>query len=284
MSKIAHMDDLWAEMPLFLALARNGALQKAADKLDVNRTTVARRLAVLEQKLGTKLFSSSNGVYELTSMGRDLMTVAEAAEAALYQSEALLFSEPPTPKGPLKITVPPHLMQIAAPLFPKLASKFPDLQIDLVATYQLEAVEARDADLALRILRKPPQFPLYGRKLLSLRGAVFRAKGKSFDECVELVRHGEVVVPAPLKNWPANLPKITIDDIWAKQELIAAGGFGRLPLFMGDADPRLERASDIMPDAGWRLWLVTQDAFRKSPRLRLIIDELSNFFLSLDVQ
>ncbi len=103
-------------MPLFLALARNQTLQAAADQLDVNRTTISRRLATLERKLGAKLFENTAGVYELTTLGRGLMANAEAAEAALYQSESMLFAEPPMPKGPLKITIPPHLMQMAAPM------------------------------------------------------------------------------------------------------------------------------------------------------------------------
>lgn len=281
MGKNAQLELLWAEMPLFLALARLGTLQRAADQLGVNRTTVARRLTALEQKIGSRLFASEAGKYLLTTVGRDLITVAEAAEAALYKSESLLFDQQVEPVGPLKITVPPHLMQMAAPVFPALAKKFPKLEIDLIATYQLEAIEARHADLALRILRTPPKFPLYGYNLKTLRGAIFRPKDSAGQDLVHLVRHGEAEVPPHIWRKPPEMRQLTTDDIWAKQEMIAAGGLGRLPLFMGDNDPRLERASDTLPDAGWRLWLITQDAFRASPRLQIVIDELSNFFSSL---
>lgn len=267
-------------MPLFLALARFGALQAAADQLDVNRTTVARRLNALEQKVGAKLFTGDAGRYMLTPVGRELLAVAEAAEAALYKSESLLFGDN-AGRGPLRITVPPHLMQIAAPLFIRLAQEHPAFEIDIVATYALEAIEAREADLALRFLRKPPQFPLYGRMLRPFFGAIYRACNSEPDGCVAVVRHGEVAIPNAYRRWRKDAPALQTDDIWVKQELIAAGGIGRLPTFMGDADPRLERASDLLPDAGWKLWLVTQDAFRASPRLRIVTEEISTFFLDL---
>lgn len=275
------MDSLWAEMPLFLAIARTGTISGAADQLDVNRTTVARRLKTLEQKTGAKLFAGNAGRYDLTPLGRDLLAVAEAAEAALYKSEAFLFDGQEEPTGPLKVSVPPHLMQIAAPLFVDMANRFPALEIDIVATYQLTALEAREVDLGLRILRRAPQFPIYGRMVRSFGGAVFRAVNHKPDREIQVLRHGEVELPAGMKELVQGKNSLITDDIWVKQELIAAGGIGRLPLFMGDADPRLERASSILPDAGWRLWLVTQDAFRASPRLSGLIEEISRYFRAL---
>ena len=52
--RTARLD--WEDVRFFAALARHGSLSAAARALTVNHATVARRLAALEQALGTKLF------------------------------------------------------------------------------------------------------------------------------------------------------------------------------------------------------------------------------------
>jgi DNA-binding transcriptional LysR family regulator len=46
----------WADVRIFVALARYGSLSATARVLGVNHATVARRLAGLERALRTKLF------------------------------------------------------------------------------------------------------------------------------------------------------------------------------------------------------------------------------------
>ena len=41
---------LWSHLEFFLATARHGTLSAAAKELDVNHTTVARRIASLEKE------------------------------------------------------------------------------------------------------------------------------------------------------------------------------------------------------------------------------------------
>jgi molybdate transport repressor ModE-like protein len=46
----------WDDMRFFLALSREGSISAAGRSLGVNHTTVARRIAALEEVLGTRLF------------------------------------------------------------------------------------------------------------------------------------------------------------------------------------------------------------------------------------
>jgi len=63
----------WADIRVFVALARYGSLSATARALRVNHATVARRLAGLEQALGAKLFERRPTGYVLTAAGRQAL-------------------------------------------------------------------------------------------------------------------------------------------------------------------------------------------------------------------
>ena len=80
----------WTDLRFFLELARAGTLSGASRRLDVEHTTVARRIDRLEKELGSTLFDRSREGYELTEMGHALLPHAEAMEgAALAAAEQL---------------------------------------------------------------------------------------------------------------------------------------------------------------------------------------------------
>ena len=73
----------WDAVQAFLAVARTGRISAAARRLDVEHTTISRRLAALEAALGVPLFYRTNTGYTLTAHGRNALTQAEAMEWAL---------------------------------------------------------------------------------------------------------------------------------------------------------------------------------------------------------
>jgi DNA-binding transcriptional LysR family regulator len=64
----------WSNLEYFLSVAREGSLSKAASKLDVNHSTVARRLDKLELDLNVKLFNRHNKGYELNKSWTGIAT------------------------------------------------------------------------------------------------------------------------------------------------------------------------------------------------------------------
>ena len=63
----------WNDLRTFLAVHRSGTLARAATTLGINATTVGRRLAVLEEELGAKLFDRTPDGYSVTQAGLDLL-------------------------------------------------------------------------------------------------------------------------------------------------------------------------------------------------------------------
>lgn len=67
----------WDDIRIFLAVQRAGTLRGAAQHLTIDQTTVSRRLAGLEQALGSRLFLRSTGGLVLTDTGQQVVRMAE---------------------------------------------------------------------------------------------------------------------------------------------------------------------------------------------------------------
>ena len=76
----APMD--WNDLRYFLAVADHGSTLAASRSLRVSQTTVARRIAALEQSLGHLLFDKRQAGYALTPDGTALLDRARQVEAA----------------------------------------------------------------------------------------------------------------------------------------------------------------------------------------------------------
>src|SRR5262245_45129560 len=66
----------WNDLKYFLTIARAGKLTTAARQLDVDHTTVSRRIGALEENLRATLFERSPQGYKLTQAGERLMAHA----------------------------------------------------------------------------------------------------------------------------------------------------------------------------------------------------------------
>ena len=70
----------WDELRYTLAIARAGNLTGAAVALGVTRTTVGRRLAAAEARLGVRIFDRTPEGLVATAAGAELVSAAEAVE------------------------------------------------------------------------------------------------------------------------------------------------------------------------------------------------------------
>ena len=77
----------WDHLRFFAALVQAGSLAGAARLLQVEHTTVARRIQALEKQTGIALFAREAGGHRLTEAGRHLLPGVEAMEAAVLGVE-----------------------------------------------------------------------------------------------------------------------------------------------------------------------------------------------------
>ncbi|MFK5984005.1 MAG: LysR family transcriptional regulator, partial [Pseudomonadota bacterium] len=100
----------WNALKLFLAIAENGTLTGAANALEVNHSTIFRRLNAFEDEIGGRLFERLNHGYELTTMGEELLIKANKIAISFENLERHIVGKDIQPKGTVKITAPNNIV------------------------------------------------------------------------------------------------------------------------------------------------------------------------------
>ncbi|PJZ01145.1 LysR family transcriptional regulator [Bacillus vallismortis] len=127
------------DLKIFRAVAREGSITKAAQKLNYVQSNVTARIHNLEEDLNIRLFHRTNRGMKLTAAGENLLQYADQVLALLDEAEksAQMGLHP---KGPLRIgsletTAVTHLPEHAA----SFLKRFPevDLSVNTADTHNL---------------------------------------------------------------------------------------------------------------------------------------------------
>ncbi len=89
----------WDDVRYFLAIARDGSVRAAAERLRVNHSTVLRRVAQLEKRLAARMFDRLPSGYRLTSAGEEVLALAAQMEASSNQLEARILGRDQSARG-----------------------------------------------------------------------------------------------------------------------------------------------------------------------------------------
>ena len=148
-------------------------MRAAAARFGVNHSTVLRRIAQLEERLGTKMFEKLPSGYRLTGAGEEVLEVAEQMEASLHQLETRIFGRDQSVRGLLRVTLPPFLAtHLLMPDLADFVRLHPDIEMEIVSTGEVINLTNREADVAIRIVADSKTLPL---NLHGLKGPEFLA-------------------------------------------------------------------------------------------------------------
>ena len=166
----------WNDLRYFLELSRQGKLVRAATRLQVDHTTVSRRITALEKQLNVRLFDKSPRGYQLTDAGLRLLPMAEEIEARsnrLYQDIA---GKDARLSGTVRVSVPEALgSQVIAPRIVEFCREHPGIEIELIAETRRMSLSKREADIAINLAR-PESGRLIAWKLCDYRLKLYGAE------------------------------------------------------------------------------------------------------------
>lgn len=149
----------WDNLRYFLELSRTRKLTAAARRLEVDHTTVSRRVQALEKSLGAQLFVREASGYSLTEAGRRLLPQAEAMESACAAIEQAREDQAESLSGHVRIGVTEgYGSVILAPQLAQLTQRYPHLGIDLLAVPRMFHLSRREADIVIT-LERPERGP-----------------------------------------------------------------------------------------------------------------------------
>lgn len=155
----------WDNIRVFNSVARQGSVGKAARELDINATTVLRRLDALEKEYGLTLFLRLQSGYTLTPKGQSLAVEAEriANDAQALKRKAAALQDPE--KGPLSVGVPAHTMINYSQVFCEFLGKYPDINLTIHAGRNFNELNETTVDASLLLTNRPP-LDYVGREVL----------------------------------------------------------------------------------------------------------------------
>ncbi len=168
----------WGDLRHFLAVARGGSTLSAGKILGVNQTTVARRVAVLEEALGEKLFDRTAGGYRLTEVGAALVQNAERVESEVEAFSRIVQQRSRRLSGVIRFTTNDVLADaLLNPWLGEFNKRFPSVKLEVHVSDQRLDLSRGEADIALRAGTTPVVGEgLVVRKLGSGKWGVYASK------------------------------------------------------------------------------------------------------------
>ena len=171
----------WDDVRYFLAVARGGSVRAAAEHLGVNHSTVLRRIAQLEERLGAHMFEKLPSGYRLTAAGEEVLEFADQMEASSHLLETRVFGRDQSVRGLLRVTLAPTLAtHLLMPDFADFARLHPDIEMEILSSGELANLTNREADVAIRVVydRKTLPLNLHGLKGPELFGGVYMSRDR----------------------------------------------------------------------------------------------------------
>ena len=155
----------WNQVRAFLVTAEEGSLSAASRALGLTQPTLSRQVAALEEALEVTLFERVGRGLTLTDTGHMLLDhVREMGEAAGRVSLAA-SGQVQAIEGRVSITATDLTSAyVLPPILRRLADIAPGITFDIVASNEIQDLQRREADIALRHAR-PTQPDLIAKRL-----------------------------------------------------------------------------------------------------------------------
>lgn len=278
----------WDDLRHFLAIARHRTLSGAARALNVQQSTMGRRLDALQARAGATLLQKTPSGYTLTPAGESVLAHAERMEAEALAAERAVTGRDVRLAGLVRLTtVETLLVEVLVPILAAFCERYPDITVDVLVDARVLSLSRREADVALRLSR-PEGNELVARRVGSVGYALYASEAY-------LARHGRPDVAAGCPGHRAILPdeelmhmptfawgvqatrEATVafrTNSYHAQAAAAEAGIGLagLPHYLARRY-NLTRV-EAPPGPGRDLWLAVHEDTRHTPRIRALTDAL----------
>lgn len=264
----------WGDLRVLLAVHRTGSVRAAATAIGTTHATVSRHVRRLESALGGTILQRIDGRQHLSALGKRVLPLAEGMEESASAIDRLAFSEEKGIAGPVRLSISETLFLslLKAPI-QEFAARYPMVEVELSGTDRHSSLSRREADVAIRLTKTPPDAAI-GRRIAESPLAAFVApeymsNRPGLDRWIALEYEAARQPILPARQ------AALIDSPQLAQEFLAAGlGIGLLPCYMGDMDDRLVRFPGFDPVPDLSLWVLTHGDLRENPRVRALMDHL----------
>lgn len=281
----------WNDLKAFLAVAETGSTLSAAQSMRVSQTTVARRIAALEEATGLNLFERRQAGYALTPVGEAMLASAIAVRDAADRFSDAAGARSRDAGGTVSVTVMEiFAVTILPPILRDLRAAHPAIHIHLDTSDEPRDLAAGAADIAIRSSKQPTGAGLVGRRIADNPWTLYSSRDYADRHGIphtreELATHpfigGGGAVWEPYQAW---LRQYRLEESVVMQYDTGSGllagvragmGLTILPAFIAEREPDLIRCIPPKLEDTTGLWLLTHERLRHVPRVRIVLDFLA---------
>jgi DNA-binding transcriptional LysR family regulator len=273
----------WDDVRYFLEVCRCETLAAAARRLQVDETTVGRRVAKLEAALEAKLIARTPSGMMLTPAGEQVRNSAEGMEREARALERRTKGADRRLSGRVRITVPEILgNHFLLPALREIQERNPEIGLELLTTNARLDVLRAEADVAVRVVR--PDSPDLVCKQLGRYGIAPYVSARLKDRPqrpTPVVLFTDAAHP-PIRPITDRLPSAPVairtnSSATVLQAVRLGFGAGDLPCFHAETYPDLVRLFPEEPPQLMGLWLVIQPDAHRTARVRAVVRSLAQF-------
>jgi len=185
------------DLLIFASVAELGSFSRAAERLGLPKSTVSRRLAALEQRLGERLLTRTTRRQSLTEFGLQLLEHARQVASEVEAVAALSERRQATPSGRLRVSMPSDFASLLlADTLAAFVALYPAIRLDLDLSPRRVDLLGEGFDVALRMGQLPDDASLAARRLAVFSFGLYAAPSY-------LAEHGDPQHPDDLVRYEA---------------------------------------------------------------------------------
>jgi DNA-binding transcriptional LysR family regulator len=268
------------DLLLFARIVEAGSFTQAALRVDLPKSTVSRRIALLEAKLGERLLQRTTRKLVVTEFGASLLEHARKVAEEVEAAGALVEHRQAEPSGRLRISMPQDFANMGLnSMIARFLERYPAVTLELDLSPRRVDLVAENFDIAIRMGDLPDDASLNARRVLLERFGLFAAPSyiatrglpEQPDDLLEhdllcMLSRGGGAVPWVLtrgkQRWERVLPaRLTANspDLLARIACSGAGIAASSALF---AEPYLQKGElvrvlpewDLPTSSGWAVF------------------------------
>ncbi|MBN3724696.1 LysR family transcriptional regulator [Burkholderia sp. Ac-20379] len=283
----------WDDLRIVKAIGDHGGLTGAAAALQLNHSTISRRLATIEKNLKVALFDRRRVGYQPTAAGADLMSLCERVEKDVVGVVRRVAGNQQSYKGDLRVTTSDALLvDFLTDVIADFLKMNPGIRIEVIVGNKALNLARGDSDIAFRATRKAPD-NLFGRKLATIAWAIYAQRTEQpgpfpsmeFLHQRQWVSYGKSLAGLRAFDYVnAHVPRDRIvyrsDSVAGVAAAIGSGiGIGLLPCMHADRVPGIMRVSPVEASVFDELWVLTHPDIRRSGRVYAFLKHCSKALL-----
>lgn len=277
------------DLLVLLAVGRTGRYIAAADELGINHTTISRRIATLEQALGGRVLTRVAGGWELTDLGREAFTAAEAVENAVRTITSAADGSRLL-EGVVRMSATDGFSAyLAPPAIARVQRDHPKVTVEIITATRRASIQRSSVDIEVVVgkpqVRRAEAIALGDYTLGLYAAREYLARNGNPATLTELASHPLVYfIDSMLQVDDLDLASsfavamresITSTNVFVHVEATrAAAGIGLLPCFMADLHPDLVRVLPEQVAVRLTYWLVTRPETRRRPEVAAIVQAI----------